>query len=144
MMKKHRYFIHCATFAVLIAGGLAISSDSANAQQASDESAAKVIEEVVAVEAPIKRERARPGGMTVEVIELKRQVSFADLDLSKHSDVAELEERIETTAKDSCEKLEEMYPLSRNPSRAANIRRCTKDAIAGSAEELQAAVAAAQ
>jgi len=141
-MKKNRFFVYCATFTALVATGFVINTDSANAQQASE-----VIEEIVQVEAPIERQQVGPAdasGMRTETIGLKRQVSFADLDLSKHADVTELEKRIETIAKESCEKLEEMYPLPRPPSKSADIRRCTEKAIKSTEEELQAAIAAAQ
>ena len=106
--------------------------------------AAEVIEEVVVIAAPIERrwtERGKYGG-EVEVIELTRRVSYADLDLSKQADVTVLETRIETAAKDSCEKLSEMFPLS--PSDNAEIRRCINKASDGTEEQVQAAIAAAQ
>lgn len=143
-MRNDQSFVYCASITALIAIGLVLTSNSVNAQQTGQERTSEVIEEVVAVESPIERERAGPTGMTIEIIGLKRQVSFADLDLSKHADVTELERRIETTAKESCEKLEEMYPLPRNPSRSADIRRCTKQAIGNAADEIDAAIAAAQ
>jgi len=55
-----------------------------------------------------------------------------------------LEKRVETIAKESCAMLEAMYPLPRTPSKSADIRSCTKTAIENTAEELQAAIAAAQ
>ena len=143
-MMKQNFFVYCAATAALVASGLTIAFDSAKAQQASEEQTSDVIEEIVEVESPIERERVGPTGMTIEIIGLRRQVSFADLDLSKHADVTELERRVETTAKESCEKLEDMYPLPRNPSRSADIRRCTKKAIEGAAEEIQLAVETAR
>ncbi|NIM21450.1 MAG: UrcA family protein, partial [Candidatus Latescibacteria bacterium] len=95
--------IFCATLTALIAAGIVIDTIPANAQQASEEQTKEVIDEIIEVEAPIER--------STETIALKRQVSFADLDLSKHSDVIELEKRVEIVAKEACEKLEEMYPF---------------------------------
>jgi len=72
------------------------------------------------------------------------KVSYADLDLSKRADVTELKKRIEATAKESCEKLEEMYPLPREPSRSSNIRSCVEEAVDSSTEAIEAAIAAAE
>jgi len=124
--------------------GLAIQSELANAQETGADSSSKVIEEIVAVEAPIQRERTGPLGRTIETIGLTRQVSYADLDLSKRADVTELKKRIEATAKESCEKLEEMYPLPREPSRSSNIRSCVEEAVDSSTEAIEAAIAAAE
>ena len=143
-MKANGFFIYLASFSALAACGLLVQADIAIAQQANDEQTNEVIEEIVEVESPIERERSGPTGMTIEIIGLTRQVSFADLDLTKHADVTVLEKRVEKMAQESCEKLEEMYPLPRNPSRSADIRRCVKKAIASTADEVHAAVAAAQ
>ena len=81
-------------------------------------------------------------GARVEIIELRRRVSYANLDLTKHADVTELKARIETVAKESCEKLDEMFPFI-EPTGRDEIRRCTKRAINGTEAELQATIAAA-
>lgn len=144
-MKKLRLFVYCSTFAALVATGFVLKSDPANAQQPGEEQTNQVIDEIIEVGAPIERQQVGPtdaAGMRTEIIELKRQVSYADLDLTKHSDVIELEKRVEISAKESCEKLEEMYPFP--PSGLAGIRRCTKKAIENSEEGIQAAIAAAQ
>jgi len=143
-MNKNRLFISLATFAALAVSGLLMKPGPAIAQQASDEQASEIIEEIVEVESPIERERDGPAGTTTKVIKLTRQVSFADLDLSKHVDVTEFENRVERVAQESCEKLQEMYPLPRTPSRGADIRRCVKKAIDNSAAGVAAAIASAQ
>ncbi len=102
------------------------------------------MEEVVVIEAPIVRkwtERGRYGGK-VEVIELRRRVSYADLDLAKHADVTTLETRIEDTAKESCETLSDMFPL--DPMDKTELRSCTKKAVNGTKEQVKAAIKAAQ
>jgi UrcA family protein len=127
-----------AAFLALAATALGIKTQPAVAQQASEET-----EELV-IEAPIVRRqvgRAVIGAARVEVIELTRQVSYADLDLSKDADVTELETRIETTAKDSCEKISDMFPSNR--SDRAEIARCANQAIDGTEEQVQAAIVAA-
>ena len=66
---------------------------------------------------------------------------IGDLDLSKYTDVKELELRIELVAKDSCERLNEMFPLSNRRSKDA--RRCIELAIKRALAEKEAAIEAA-
>jgi UrcA family protein len=126
-------------FLALSATALVFKTDPAIAQQAAEE----VIEEIV-VEAPIVRHQVGRTsiGVKIEVIELKRRVSYADLDLVKYADVNELKARIKTTAKESCEKLSDMFPLA-EPTGGKGIRSCTDKAVAGTEEQVQAAIAAA-
>ena len=124
-------------FLALAATGLVITIDPAIAQQADEE-----IEEIV-IEAPIVRRQVGGSasiGAKFEVIKLTRQVSFADLDLSKQADVTELEARIGTTAKESCEKLSSMFPA--DPWDRQEIQRCTKQVVGNTEEQVQAAIAA--
>lgn len=126
----------CAGLVAAI-GVVGMTGAPAIAQQAAEEA----VEEIV-VYAPIERRQVKwKRGGWVEVIELSRRVSFTDLDLSKDADVTELETRIETTAKGACEQLDEMFPLDQ--SDRGEVRRCTKKAIKGAEEQLQAAIAAA-
>ena len=128
-------FVSTAILA-LAATGLVFKTGPAVAQQANE-----VMEEIV-VEAPISARqvgRSSTTGARIELIELKRRVSYADLDLSKHADVIELETRVETIAKESCEKLSAMYPLDS----ATEGRRCVKKAINSAEEQVQAAIVAA-
>jgi len=128
-------FVSTAILA-LAATGLVFKTGPAVAQQANE-----VMEEVV-VEAPIAVRqvgRSSTTGAKIELIEFKRRVSYADLDLSKHADVIELETRVETTAKESCEKLSAMYPLDS----ATESWRCVKKTINSAEEQVQAAIVAA-
>ena len=93
------------------------------------------------VEAPIA---VRQVGRTninakIEVVELKWHISYADLDLSKHSDVIELETRVETISKESCEKLYDIFPHES----ATDRRRCIEKAVDSAEEQVQAAIVAA-
>ena len=138
-MNKYRCFVYCATFSALVATAFVIKTDPAIAQEAEEE-----IEEIV-VEAPVVRRevgRSSATGAKVEVIELKRRVNYADLDLSKHADVTELKTRIKTTARESCEKLNEMFPLE-EPTGERGIQSCTNKAVAGAEDEVEEAIAAA-
>jgi len=102
------------------------------------------IEEVV-VEAPVVRRKVAatsPTGYATEMIQLGREVTFADLDLTEQSDVKKLEERIETTAKEACQALDDM--LDRDKQDPTDVFRCTKQAIKNAKEEFEAVVAAAE
>lgn len=139
-MRKPRLFVYSFAFAPLVATGFLMNSDQAYAQQADEP-----MPEIIAVEAPIERQQVGTRdstGMTTELIVLKRQVSFADLDLKKHEDVVELENRIEIIAKEACDKLDELYPLP--ASGLVERRRCTMKAIESAEASMQAAIAAAQ
>ncbi len=128
-------FVSTAILA-LAATGLVLKADPAVAQQVSE-----AMDEVV-VQAPITvRQVGRSSifGARIELIELKRRVRYADLDLSKHADVIELETRVETVAKESCKKLSAMYPLDS----ATEGQRCIKKAINSAEEQVQAAIVAA-
>ncbi len=134
---KNTFPAHCTMFLALVAPGLFIEVDMAVAQQASEE-----IEEVV-VRAPIGRHefgRSPVAGFKTEIIELKRRVSFTDLDLTRRTDVNELDTRIEVVAKESCEKLADMFPLNRLGP--AEMRRCTKNAIASAEKQKGLTIAA--
>jgi UrcA family protein len=125
---------------LLLAGtGLVIDADPAIAQETAEEM------EEITVEAPMVRHEVGKSTSVAKtrLIELKQRVSYADLDLSKQADVTELETRIKAIAKESCSKLEEMYPTLLTVSRIADIRRCTNQAVARTEDQVQAAIAAA-
>ncbi len=137
-MNKNRFIVWSTTFAALVATGFAIKTDPAIAQQVVEKA-----QETIVVEAPIVRRQVMQSGTAgarTEVIEFRRRVSYADLELSNQSDVSELETRIETTAKGACKKLSDMFPLS--PSDRYEIRRCTNQAVESAKEEMQEAIAA--
>ena len=81
--------------------------------------------------------RTASGG-TVEEVSLTRHVSYADLDLSKQSDVRELEQRVGDMAKLACEQLAALYPLA-----APNSPNCIRQALNGAMEQVRAATTAA-
>jgi UrcA family protein len=78
-----------------------------------------------------------PTGKT-ELISLTRRVSYDDLDLKRDGDLAQLDERIEDSAKQACERLAAMYPLS-DPE----TPDCIDRAVASAKAQLREAVAAA-
>jgi UrcA family protein len=129
--------------ALLVATGLLTWTGAAAAQETGEKEVSGAIEEVV-VEAPVvsrKVAATSPTGYTTEMIQLRRQVTFADLDLTDENDVKVLEERIETTAREACQALDDM--LDRDKQDQTDVFRCTKQAVKGAKEEFEAVVAAA-
>jgi len=103
----------------------------------------QVTEEII-VRAPFERieiKSASGSSLNSEIVELQRHVSIADLDLSKYADVNELDSRISAVAKESCQKLSDMFPLDR--SDPAEMLRCTKSAIASADDQKEMVIAAA-
>ncbi|HSM30183.1 MAG TPA: UrcA family protein [Woeseiaceae bacterium] len=125
------------------AAGLLMLTGAGVAQETGEKKASAAIEEVV-VEAPVVHRKVAatsPTGYTTEMIQLRREVTFADLDLTDESDVKKLEERIEATAKEACEALDDM--LDRDTQDPTDVFRCTKQAIKDAKKEVEAVVAAA-
>lgn len=79
-----------------------------------------------------------PAGGKVELISLTRHVYYGDLDLVKHADVMTLEKRVSDIAKNSCDQLAKMYPLS-----GPNPPNCAEKAVASAKAEIEKAIAAA-
>lgn len=68
-----------------------------------------------------------PTGTPVETTTISRAISFADLDLSKTKDAAELKMRVRNTAKDLCTELDKLYPLQ--PKDPDCVRKSTDRAM---------------
>ena len=142
-MYRFKSRVLSVSSALLVATGLLTWTGAAAAQETGEKEVSGAIEEVV-VEAPVvsrKVAATSPTGYTTEMIQLRRQVTFADLDLTDDSDVTVLEERIETTAKEACEALDDM--LDRDKQDQTDVFRCTKQAINDAKKEFEAVVAAA-
>jgi UrcA family protein len=88
------------------------------------------------VRRPVARESAT--GAPVELVSLTRRVSYSDLDLTQHADVLELDRRIEAVAREACEQLAGVFPLSdpKTPD-------CVAEAVSGAKAQAERAVAAA-
>ena len=99
-------------------------------------------EEVIVAEGPVtSRQVGRTKrGFPIESTELKRRVSYADLDLSKEADVTVFELRVETAARRSCEKLAHRHSVELTGG--WTITRCINEAVDRSGEQVQAAIAA--
>jgi len=140
-MNRSRFFTCCTRFTALAVTGLIANAGAVMAQQASDDQTGQAIEEIVKVEAQLQHRFDGPPSATgsrTEIFELKRQVSFADLDLRKAADVAALKKRIEVTAKESCEELARINPMPAWNS--ADIQRCARKAVASANDGLEAAL----
>jgi len=70
--------------------------------------------EVIRMSGParVQQRRRRP----VEVMMTARQVSFADLDLSRPADVATLRQRVKDAARDACRQIANAAPAHRTAS----------------------------
>ena len=74
-------------------------------------------------------------GTPIEEVTLTRRVSYADLDLSKTAGAAELEKRVNQTAKDACKELDNRYPFE--PKMADE---CMRSATKMAMDQVHAAV----
>ena len=142
-MCAKRIFVFSAAFAFLFGFGLFTRIEPVMAQQADYERAGQDVDEVVVIEAAIDEQLGKrpPTGYKTDTVLLKRQVSYADLDLDEPADVQELEHRIEMAAQEACETLEKSFPLGQKSM--ADVRRCVKRAIDGTKESFDAVVASA-
>lgn len=113
-----------ATCLALVAS-LTIESGAAQAQQNG------TLQEITVV-APrlVTRQAGRTAaGSKVELISLTRHVVYSDLNLTLRNDVMELEKRVSEVAKEACDTLAKMYPLS-DPNTPNCVEQAAKDAKA--------------
>lgn len=75
-----------------------------------------------------QRERGSAVPQMVTIAEKSAQVSFADLDLTRSSDVYKLEERVNVAAGKVCEELAQQFPEG-EPSTPVCTRRAVDDAM---------------
>jgi UrcA family protein len=80
-------------------------------------------------------------GMPVEQLQVDRQVSYADLDLTTPSGAAELNRRITEAAKEDCEQLDTADPIDLSYTDGAS---CVKAATDGALKQVKAAIVAAR
>ena len=117
-----------------LVASLTIESGAAQAQQNA------ALEEITVV-APrlVTRPAGRTGaGSKVELISLTRHVVYKDLNLTLHSDVMQLEKRVNDVASEACDTLAKMYPLS-DP----NTPNCIEQAAKGAKTQIDLLAAAA-
>lgn len=125
--RKMRFGLVVGT--ALVGAGLVVANSAAIAQP---------IEEVIVTAPRTVHQtigRSSITGAPIELISIARQVSYADLDLSKTSDANELEKRVDDTARDLCQELDKMYPLE------PKDRNCVSKASDDARKQVDAAIA---
>lgn len=126
------------TMTALVASALTMTSTVTFAQMNSSE----LPEVIVEAETPVAGAGRDARGFPIEVVQLSRRVSYADLHIGTHSGAIELHKRIETAAKAVCEELKRVYPHGseeNNPSGS-----CIRDAIKNAMPQANAAIAEAE
>jgi UrcA family protein len=123
---------------VLMTVALATTGASAIAQQT--ETSEVKIEAVRSVQ----RVGTSTTGAPIEIVQLTRKVSYADLDLATHRGALELERRINDTAKAACKQLDALYPVSTSEGPGTAGKSCVKDAVDGAMIQARASIAAAE
>ena len=121
------------TTCLALIAGFAVEGGTARAQQGS------TLEEITVV-APrlVTRTDRTPIGPRVELISLTRHVVYRDLNLTLHNDVVTLEKRVNDIARESCDTLAKMYPMS-DP----NTPNCVEQAVRDAKKQVDQVVAAA-
>lgn len=117
----------------LAATVLLIQINPAAAQTSED-----VLEEVVIEMPALVTHDVWKGRQRFKAWDLSQSVSYSDLDLTLHKDVAELKRRIETAAQKVCKALADKKPRLRNPKPI-----CIRKAVYSATEEMNLLVAAA-
>jgi UrcA family protein len=80
-----------------------------------------------------------PIGAPIKELSIRSRVSYADLDLATADGVAALEKRVKDTAVSTCKELKVEIPAE-----GSTEEKCIKEAIAGAAPQIAAAVEAAK
>jgi len=133
-VSKNSLAIHAASLLTVAAGLFGVFT--ASAQQSGQK-----IEEIT-VTAPWsvgKRVVNQTPTGKDELVSLTRYVYYGDLDLAKHADVMTLEKRVSDIAKESCDQLAKMYPLS-----GQNPPNCVEKAAASAKPQMDKVIAAAE
>lgn len=128
----------CSTQVVLTAFALAMISASAIAQQT------ETSEVKIEAARSVQRVGTSTVGAPIEIVQLTRRVSYADLDLTTHRGALDLETRINDTAKAACKQLDTLYPLGTTEGSGKGGKSCVKDAVDGAMVQAKASIAAAQ
>lgn len=120
-------------------GALALVSSSALALAQSKD---PIPEVTVTVHKPVSKLGRDVNGRPVEVVQLTREVSYADLDISTYSGARALHARIKTAATAVCEELASKYPWASEYNLPAGS--CVQEAIDSATPRLNAAIASAE
>jgi UrcA family protein len=125
--------------------GIAGTSSMAFAQAGS---ASPEASEQVIIHAPeiVRKAAPRRGTGTLpnenpQIITLSRAISYADLNLSKASDVSELETRVRNTAREVCQELDRQFPKSAGEY-VRGKEDCVQRAVNGGLQQVRQVTAA--
>jgi len=128
----------CSMQALMTAVAFAMTGGSAIAQQA------QTPEVKIEAGRSVQRVGTSTIGAPIELVQLTRRVSYADLDLTTHRGKLDLERRINDTAKAACQQLDTLYPVGTTEGPGEQGRSCVKDAVHGAMVQAQASIAAAE
>jgi UrcA family protein len=119
-------------FAPLLVAAAAATLTGAGAYgQAMEVVTVEAVREIVVGKSPI--------GAPIKELSIRSRVSYADLDLTTAAGVETLEKRVHDTAVSTCKEIKVDVPAE-----GSTVDKCIKEAIAGAAPQIQAAVEAAR
>jgi len=126
----------------LTAIALTVAGAAAMAQSKSDVPEVKI----EASQPVITAGRSKVTGEPIQTVQITRQVSFADLDLSTSAGTKELEKRMNAAAETVCKDIQNLYPEGAFGSGAKGFRvdSCVKSAVDGAMPQMKVAIAAAR
>lgn len=147
-MKSRAGFCSPRFVPVALAGLLASTMAVAQVQ---DPQAGEPPEIIVHARRPVQIEtrdlgRRAPDGAPIQLVTLKRTVSYADLDLTSANGAEKLRERVRAAATASCQQLQTLYPVgdSTVPGDTQTNQDCIRNAIDSAMPGADAAIAAAR
>ena len=73
-------------------------------------------------------------GIPIEEVTLSRHVGYQDLKINTPAGAAELDKRIDATAREACHQLKTLYPLDMGDT---DNRRCVSDAVQGAMQQVR-------
>lgn len=121
-------------FRSLVGAAIAATATMAVAQQ--------LPEVKVVADRPVLAQGRTASGHPVEVIQLSRTVSYADINVASRIGAKVLEQRVADAAKAVCDELATLYPTG--TSHELGTGSCVTDTVKAAAPQVQAAITAAE
>lgn len=90
------------------------------------------------------KEGHSPTGIQTERVQLSRNVSFKDLDLTTPSGASELEQRIHESADSVCKQLKDINPTNSAQNEEMDQKTCVNGAVKAAMKQMKQAVASAE
>lgn len=139
-MKTCPYLLSRTAFAVFVTTAFTLNTEIVLAEQATDTPVKEVVVEAkTALHTSSKK--LDFAGRAEETLTLQRHVSYSDLDLGRPGDVLMLKQRIKTNARQACEDLDKLSPLTRLEEDGDG---CVQRAIKSANDGLKMAIASAR